>query len=82
MAFPLGKIFQLFLIILLALSCEAKKRPPLDIEPEFRVDEVSEQNALKFELDKCAFYCFFVPLKVKNSEKNFKKFLKIFNFLK
>nr|CAD2167580.1 unnamed protein product [Meloidogyne enterolobii] len=63
MAFPLGKIFQLFLIFLFALSCEAKKRPPLEIEPEFRVDEVSEQNALKFELDKCAFYCFFVPLK-------------------
>ena len=76
MAFPLGKIFQLFLIILLALSCEAKKRPPLDIEPEFRVDEVSEQNALKFELDKCAFYCFFVPLKVKNSEKKSEYFLK------
>uniref|UniRef100_A0A914LSY7 GH18 domain-containing protein n=1 Tax=Meloidogyne incognita TaxID=6306 RepID=A0A914LSY7_MELIC len=63
MAFPLGKIFQLFLLFLFALSCEAKKRLPLEIEPEFRVDEVSEQNALKFELDKCAFYCFFVPLK-------------------
>uniref|UniRef100_A0A915LHA5 Chitinase II domain-containing protein n=1 Tax=Meloidogyne javanica TaxID=6303 RepID=A0A915LHA5_MELJA len=60
MAFPLGKIFQLFLLFLFALICEAKKRPPLEIEPEFRVDEVSEQNALKFELDKCAFYSIIV----------------------
>lgn len=69
MSFPLGKTLQLFLIlyfiliILFASICDTKKIPPLEIEPEFRVDEISEQNAQKFELDKCAFYCFFVPLK-------------------
>ncbi|KAF7634705.1 Glyco_18 domain-containing protein [Meloidogyne graminicola] len=51
-----------FLIIILFNFAETKKRPPIETNHEFRVDDITEQNARKFELDKCAFYCFFVPL--------------------